>query len=132
YKMARKGLNPWYSDMWSLLWNLWLSDKTVKIHAELEFLWPDDDISQWRHKAILHYTGFKEGGVGIFDKTKYLSNTPWFDKKLSTISQSSCSSIVVEEIVKRRKEIEKQLPVLNGLFMLLLCDEVNDGIISMF
>jgi hypothetical protein len=39
HKVSRQKsfIDPWLSDMWGLLWNLWLKDKKVEVREELHF-----------------------------------------------------------------------------------------------
>lgn len=126
------GMDPWCADMWALLWNLHLLDKTVKIHKELDFLWPDDDISQWGDKIILHYTGFKNPSEDIFDKTKYKDDPPWFDKRLYKLSDKSCSHVVFEAIQRRKEEIQIDLPNIDKLSIILNTPDIDDKAVEQF
>jgi len=54
------GVQIWTSDMWSVLWNLWLSDKKTKISDELSFSWGSDLISVYDERPILHMAGVTE------------------------------------------------------------------------
>lgn len=119
-------LEPWCSDMWSLLWNLLLAEKRVKIHPELDFIWPDDEISLWGKKIILHYSGFKNGPVEIFDKTKYVHTPPWFDPRLSDISEKYSSSIVVDKIKLRELEIRKSQPKVENIQLIFTIEAIDE------
>jgi hypothetical protein len=50
----------WTSEMWSLLWNLWLINKETKITPELDFSWATDTIEIYEKKPILHMAGVTE------------------------------------------------------------------------
>jgi hypothetical protein len=47
----------WTAEMWSLLWNLWLSGITTQITKELDFSWATDPIVVYDKKPILHMAG---------------------------------------------------------------------------
>ena len=50
----------WTSEMWSLLWNLWLIDKQTKVTTDLDFSWATDTIEVYEKKPILHMAGVTE------------------------------------------------------------------------
>ena len=50
----------WTAEMWSLLWNLWLSGYKTKITKELDFSWATDSIEIYEKKPILHMAGVTE------------------------------------------------------------------------
>jgi hypothetical protein len=58
----RYPINPgqiqfWTAEMWSLLWNLWLDNKTTKITKELDFSWATDSLDIYEKNKILHMAG---------------------------------------------------------------------------
>lgn len=50
----------WTAEMWSLLWNLWKSNKKTKISDELSFSWATDNLKTFNEKSILHMAGVTE------------------------------------------------------------------------
>jgi hypothetical protein len=44
----------WTAEMWSLLWNLWLSDYKTEITNELDFSWATDNVEKYE-KRIQQY-----------------------------------------------------------------------------
>lgn len=113
------GIQAWCADMWSVLWNLHLEGKTTQIHSELDFCWADDPIGEWKNKAILHYTGNKSI-PNIFNKTRYLRHAPWYDRKLRDIDEETCSIIVVDQIKKRKKELDSGRIDLRNITMIIV------------
>jgi hypothetical protein len=47
----------WTAEMWSLLWNLWLSDYKTEITNELDFSWATDNVEKYEKMPILHMAG---------------------------------------------------------------------------
>ena len=47
----------WTAEMWSLLWNLWLSNHKTKITKEFDFSWATDSIEIYEKRPILHMAG---------------------------------------------------------------------------
>ena len=67
----------WTSDMWSVLWNLWLFNKTTEITDELSFSWGSDDISTFFKHPILHMAGVTEDlKYDKFYKGDFISKDP--------------------------------------------------------
>lgn len=100
-------IQSWCADMWGLLWNLWLAEKDVKIHAEMDFCWAESDISEWYKKPILHYTGAINDNKRYFKKSDYKFVMPWYDDKLLQIPNGNCSSIVVQLIRDYRTKLDE-------------------------
>lgn len=50
-------IQMWTSDMWAVLWNIWLFKKETKVTKELNFSWATDTIDQYEKKPILHMAG---------------------------------------------------------------------------
>ena len=88
----------WTAEMWSLLWNLWLSGVETKITKELDFSWATDDIKKYNEYPILHMAGvtdnlkstkFYKGEYINVDPIEELSKNPnrfdYVDKNSSTI-----------------------------------------------
>lgn len=111
-------IQPWYSDMWAVLWNLWLENRTVLIHDELNFCWPYDPISCWRKNSILHYSGKITDRTSFFKKGEYEHYPPWYDDSLLSIPNSNCSYKVVELILNIRKNLDLNRPLLNSHIVL--------------
>lgn len=51
------GIQMWTSDMWSVLWNLWLFGKETEVTDKLSFSWATDNITRYDSKIILHMAG---------------------------------------------------------------------------
>jgi hypothetical protein len=71
------GVQMWTSDMWSLLWNLWLSGYKTKITKELDFSWATDSISKYEKHPILHMAGVTDNLKSTkFYKGEYINVDP--------------------------------------------------------
>lgn len=92
------GIQFWTAEMWSLLWNLWVSGKETRIIDELGFSWATDSISSYNNKPILHMAGVTEDMKSVkFYKGDYININPldllrqdithfdYLDKNSSTI-----------------------------------------------
>lgn len=100
------GIQAWCADMWSILWNLIKLHKLIKIHPDLDFCWPSDNINEWRNKKILHYAGqVEEDNLKAFRKLRYTKYPPYFDPNISLISKLTCSYPLRQLILSRKKEI---------------------------
>lgn len=88
----------WTAEMWSLLWNLWLSGKETKITEEFDFSWATDTVEVYNKKPILHMAGvtdnlkttkFYKGDFINVDPIQKLREDPnyfdYVDKNSSTI-----------------------------------------------
>jgi hypothetical protein len=52
-----KGFQSWCTDMWAVLWNLWMRDQETMIVKELDFAWSTDNIKKLDDVGILHNAG---------------------------------------------------------------------------
>jgi len=50
-------IQMWTSDMWAVLWNLWLRGNETRVTKKLSFSWGTDTIEQYEQKPILHMAG---------------------------------------------------------------------------
>lgn len=79
----KKALNPdyhelqiWCSDMWAVLWNLWIFGKKTKIIKELDFVWATEPIHYWDIKSIYHNAGVINSNTGLFYKGQWTGQLP--------------------------------------------------------
>lgn len=88
----------WTAEMWSVLWNLWLSNFKTKVVDELGFSWATDNVDKYEKFPILHMAGvtddlkktkFYKGDFINVDPIKKLIEDPTYfdyvDIKSSTI-----------------------------------------------
>ena len=88
----------WTAEMWSVLWNLWLSNFKTKVVDELGFSWATDNVDKYEKYPILHMAGvtddlkktkFYKGDFINVDPIKKLIEDPTYfdyvDIKSSTI-----------------------------------------------
>jgi hypothetical protein len=121
YRSKTSGIQAWCADMWAVLWNLWLFNKPVKIHPEMEFSWPYNPIDDWNRLAIQHYSGHIEDKTKFFKKTEYLNYPPWYDEYLNVIPDTSCSYEIVKLIKSRRMELDKMRKAFPNKIILTRC-----------
>jgi len=127
FRSAKGGIQAWCADMWALLWNLWLIDRKVKIHKEMDFSLPYDKIDEWKNKAILHYSGKINDKSLYFDKFEYYNYLPWYDNSLKSIPDNNCSFEIVNQITQRRQELDKARPIFSHILLLLKTDVLDDN-----
>jgi hypothetical protein len=102
----------WTAEMWSLLWNLWLSGYETKITKELDFSWATDSIDIYEKKPILHMAGvtddlkktkfYKGEFINIDPIQKLIEDKNYFDyvdNKSSTIKYVE----VIKSFVEKNK-----------------------------
>lgn len=84
-----KGFQGWCSDMWAVLWNLWLREQEVKIVPEMDFIWSSDSITKLNNIGIFHNAGIvsqKQGEIPVFYKGIYhLGKDPFTDPHLELV-----------------------------------------------
>lgn len=105
-KVLANGIQAWTADMWAVLWNLWLTDLDCKVHPELNFCWPTQNIKQWDKVKILHNAGVTaERRNQLFYKPDFVRFSP-FDWDFSYVDPDFCSYKYVEAI-KLTKECQQ-------------------------
>lgn len=67
----------WTSEMWALIWNLWLYGVKTKITKDLDFSWATDNIRMYNKKPILHMAGVTDDlKTTKFYKGEYINVDP--------------------------------------------------------
>lgn len=81
--LKKKALDPdyhelqiWCSDMWAVLWNLWIFGKQTRVIKELNFTWATEPIVNWDKNAIYHNAGVISSKAGLFYKGEWIHNLP--------------------------------------------------------
>jgi len=70
-------IQMWTSDMWAVLWNLWLIEKQTKISPDLSFSWATDSVPIYEKHNILHMAGVTPDVSGNkFYKGQFISLNP--------------------------------------------------------
>lgn len=70
-------IQMWTSDMWAVLWNIWLMNKQTKITKDLDFSWATDTLDQYEKKPILHMAGVTDNLKSTkFYKGDYINVNP--------------------------------------------------------
>lgn len=103
----RKKAHPiqaWTSDMWALLWNIWLSGESTATCDELDFCWPTETVE--RKRNIFHNSGVSSDRRGLFYKQAYSHKSP-FDVTFEGIDPRFCSSLYVQEIIQTGANLPK-------------------------
>lgn len=73
-------IQKWTAEMWAQLYAAPYFGIEQKIHAELDFCRPTDDIKMWEHVKILHNAGvIGDLAHHMFFKGKYIDTTPFAD-----------------------------------------------------
>lgn len=84
-----KGFQSWCSDMWAVLWNLWLKDLKTKIVPEMDFAWANDPITKLDTVGILHNAGVTDNWIDdhpCFFKEKYIHKQhPFSDNQIDIV-----------------------------------------------
>lgn len=100
FESENKGFQSWCSDMWAVLWNLWLRDHKTLVVPEMAFAWSTDPIGKLDTCTILHNAGIVSefgNGYPAFYKGKYhLGSNPMEDGHLEVVlnnteSQKYCT-----------------------------------------
>jgi hypothetical protein len=67
----------WTAEMWSILWNLWLSNFKTKISKDIDFCWATDNLEKVKHYPILHMAGVTDNlKRTMFYKGEYINVDP--------------------------------------------------------
>lgn len=89
FESENKGFQGWCSDMWAVLWNLWLRGQETKIVPEMDFSWSTDPIAKLDTVGIFHNAGIvspMRGEVPVFYKgTYHLGKDPFTDPHLDIV-----------------------------------------------
>jgi hypothetical protein len=92
----------WCADMWSVLWNLWLIDKEVRVTDDMSFSWATSGIHDWDKHPIYHNAGATGENKEIFYKGMYQAQTP-YNIKLEDFSDKFCSFNYVKQILETKE-----------------------------
>lgn len=57
FTSEKSGFQSWCSDMFALLWNLWLNKTETKCPRKLDFCWATQKIEEWDKHSIYHNAG---------------------------------------------------------------------------
>ena len=109
FENENKGFQGWCSDMWAVLWNLWLREQETKVVKELDFAWASDRKEKLDRCTIYHnagVTGDYMGSIPYFYKGKYHTGSdPFTDDHLNVVynnedSKKYCTYIYLEHLLK--------------------------------
>jgi hypothetical protein len=108
FPSENKGFQGWCSDMWAVLWNLWLREQEVKIVPEMDFAWSTDPITKLEKVGIFHNAGIGSkfiGDIPVFYKGEYhLGKSPFTDPHLDEVfnnekSKTLCNWFYVSNMI---------------------------------
>lgn len=112
-----KGFQSWCSDMWAVLWNLWLRNQETKVIPELDFAWSTDLVEKMDTCTILHNAGIVSefgNGYPAFYKGKYhRGEDPMVDPHLEVIlndeeSKKHCTWVYTKKLKELNKKYQLQ------------------------
>ncbi len=115
FENENKGFQSWCADMWSVLWNLWLLNKEVKVIPEMDFAWASDNIIKLENRGILHNAGIVgplQGDIKVFHKgTYHQGKSPFSDPYLEEIlndekSKTLCSYYYTEKLIQLKNKFK--------------------------
>lgn len=113
FENENKGFQGWCSDMWAVLWNLWLNNQMVKIVPEMDFAWSSDPISKLDKVGIFHNAGIvsrNQGAIPVFYKGEYhAGKNPFQDPYLDELysnedNKKLCNSFYVRKMIELRNK----------------------------
>jgi hypothetical protein len=94
-------IQKWTAEMWAQLYNVYLFEKSVEIHDELDFSWATDPVDRYYETSMLHNAGVTSDKERMFFKAKYnghySQNSP-FNDDLSFVDPNKASIKYVEAI----------------------------------
>lgn len=108
-----KGFQGWCSDMWAVLWNLWLRNQETKIVKEMDFAWSTDSLSKIDEVGIFHNAGIgsqMQGEIPVFYKGAYhQGKDPYTDSHLEVVynnekSKSFCNWYYVSKMIELKEK----------------------------
>jgi hypothetical protein len=101
----------WTAEMWSLLWNLWLSNKKTKISNLLDFSWATDNVEIYEKKPILHMAGVTEGMKNSkFFKGEFIDKDPieLLEKNINQFDYVDSNSSTIKYIDNMKSYVQKR------------------------
>jgi len=125
----KSNIQAWCSDMWSILWNAWLSEIKVFIHQELDFIWTSEYIGLGK-KKILHYSGdISEIETSVFRKNNFIHYPPYYED-FSLIDMSKGSKYIVEIIYQYREFKYSSRANLEDVSYCVYIDKVDEEVLD--
>ena len=87
----------WCSDMWAILWNIFLYKKTPIIDSQLDFCFATDPYKKINDVMIYHNAGVISNDDGLFYKGSFIEKEPYFDS-ICKYNESFASYYYVKNI----------------------------------
>jgi hypothetical protein len=113
FESESKGFQGWCSDMWAVLWNIWLCNQETKIISEMDFAWSTDPISKLDKVGIFHNAGVvaqKHGETPMFYKGIYhQGKNPFTDSHLELVyndenNKKLCNNYYVSKMIQLKEK----------------------------
>ena len=119
FESENKGFQSWCSDMWAVLWTLWLKNQETRVIPEMNFAFSSDSIDKMEHIPILHNSGItgefqtihqegKEIQIPTFYKGKYhQGKDPFEDERIYQINiknKKLCNHYYLEKMIELHKK----------------------------
>ena len=104
-------IQMWTSDMWAVLWNLWLRGNETRVTDNLSFSWATDTIEQYERHPILHMAGvtydlreskFYKGEFISRDPIKHLTEDETFFDYIEDNSSTKKYVEVMKSLIKNQ------------------------------
>jgi hypothetical protein len=108
-----KGFQSWCTDMWAVLWNLWMRDQETMIVKELDFAWSTDNIKKLDDVGILHNAGVTanyHGPTPMFYKGVYhAGKDPFTDDHLKRVidnesNKQLCNNYYLQKLLNIKQK----------------------------
>lgn len=96
----------WCAEMWATLWNAWLRGIKTKVVPQIDFCWPNNDLTEWDNKYIYHNAGVIKDETNLFYKGAFLNKVP-FGESFDHVSKDRCSIKYVEQLLATGEIITK-------------------------
>ncbi len=93
----------WCADMWCVLYNLFIYDRSIEVTDHLSFSWATSSMKDWEKHPIFHNAGVTGPG-NQFYKGAYINKLPYAEVDLEKLSKDFCSYKYAEEIVETKSK----------------------------
>ncbi|MDQ1090495.1 galactosyltransferase-related protein [Siphonobacter sp. SORGH_AS_1065] len=120
----------WCADMWAILWLALKNDIDILISDELDFCWPNDDLTRWNDVKILHNAGLDTlDSWQYFYKGDFVYSTP-FTVSLDYVRNDKCSIKYVQIIKEYLDDLKYK--VKDVTFLIPIRIDSNDRLNNLY
>ncbi len=95
-------IQSWTSEMWAMLWNLWVSNIKTIVHKDMEFSWSNWGAKDWNRVKIYHNAGVTNATSGNFYKGLYINQSPFLADLSYVTKKDTCNYKYLEIILECR------------------------------